>query len=419
MKKIKIKGNKPLSGTVQISGAKNSTVALIPAAIMANSPVTLEGVPNIADVHSLIEILGDMNVKTTFDGSTLVIDPTEMVSIPMPTGKINSLRASYYFMGALVSKYGEAVVGLPGGCDLGPRPIDQHVKGFKQLGADVSNEQGAMYIRTPEEGLTGTTIYMDMVSVGATINVLLASVRAKGRTLIENAAREPEIIDVANLLNKMGANIKGAGTDTIRIEGVDELKGTTHSVIPDRIEAGTYLVIGAAMGEDIVIENVIVEHIESLLAKLKEMNVPMEIGEDSIKIRRSDNLKGIDIKTQPYPGFATDLQQPITPLLLLTEGISSIKDTIYPKRTRHVPELQRMNANIHVENELILMGGPNKLSGAEVIATDLRAGACLVVAGLIAEGETTISGVENILRGYDHIVERLEAIGADITMIEG
>ena len=257
MKKLIINGGKKLEGSVSVSGAKNSTVALIPAAILANSPVTLEGVPDIQDVHSLIEILEEMNVHADFNGSTLVIDPTEMVSIPMPSGKINSLRASYYFMGALLAKFGEGVVGLPGGCDLGPRPIDQHLKGFRALGAEVDNQMGAMHFKKTDDTLHASTIYFDVVSIGATINVMLAATRAEGITIIENAAREPEIIDVATLLNKMGAEIRGAGTDTLRIKGVDELHGVTHTVIPDRIEAGTYLSIAAAIGEDVLVENVI------------------------------------------------------------------------------------------------------------------------------------------------------------------
>lgn len=418
MKKIVINGKKELTGEVTISGAKNSTVALIPAAIMADSPVVLEGVPNIQDVHSLIDILNTMKVKTEFDGSTLVIDPTEMVSIPMPSGKINSLRASYYFMGALLTKFGQGVVGLPGGCFLGPRPIDQHLKGFRQLGAIVDNEQGAMYLRTEDNGLEGARVYFDVVSIGATINIMLAAVKAKGRTIIENAAREPEIIDVATLLNNMGAKVRGAGTDTIRIDGVDELHGCRHTIIPDRIEAGTYLVIGAAAGNDVLVKNVIVEHIEGLLAKMEEMGVPMVIGEDSVRILKPEKLKAAQIKTQPYPGFATDLQQPITPLLLLAEGESMIMDTIYPKRVKHIPELKRMGGNARVESDLILIEGPSKLTGAEVVASDLRAGACLVIAGLSAEGTTEITGVENILRGYDHIIEKLTGLGADIQMVE-
>lgn len=419
MKKLIINGGKKLKGSVSVSGAKNSTVALIPAAILANSPVTLEGVPDIQDVHSLIEILKEMNVHADFNSSTLVIDPTEMVSIPMPSGKINSLRASYYFMGALLAKFGEGVVGLPGGCDLGPRPIDQHLKGFRALGAEVDNQMGAMHFKKTDDTLHASTIYFDVVSIGATINVMLAATRAKGVTIIENAAREPEIIDVATLLNKMGAEIRGAGTDTLRIKGVEELHGVTHTVIPDRIEAGTYLSIAAAVGEDVLVENVIIEHIDGLVAKMHEMGIDLEIDEDSVRVRNNgQSLKPITITTQPYPGFATDLQQPVTPLLLLADGESTITDTIYPKRIGHVAELNRMGADISVESNIILIRGGNQLSGAEVEASDLRAGACLVTAGLMAEGTTTVTGVENILRGYSNIVDKLVAIGADIKMEE-
>lgn len=418
MKKLVINGGKPLSGELTISGAKNSTVALIPAAILADSPVTLEGVPDIQDIHSLIEILTIMGVEVDFKGSTLTIDPTNMVSIPMPSGKIKSLRASYYFMGALLTKYGQGVVGLPGGCFLGPRPIDQHIKGFEALGATVDNEMGAMYLRTSEEGLVGARVYLDVVSIGATINLMLAAVKAKGKTIIENAAREPEIIDVATLLNNMGGKVRGAGTDVIRIEGVEELHGCRHTVIPDRIEAGTYLSIAGAVGTDVVIKNVIFEHLEGLIAKMQEMGVPMEIGEDSIRVLEAKNLKMVSVKTLPYPGFATDLQQPLTPLLLKAQGEGTIVDTIYPKRVKHIPELVRMGANARVESDMILLEGPAILKGVEVEASDLRAGACLVTAGLMAEGTTTITGVENILRGYDNIVEKLTNLGADIKMSE-
>lgn len=418
MKKIVIQGGKPLKGEVTISGAKNSAVALIPAAIMADSPVVLEGVPDIQDVHSLIEILEIMGATVKFADNRMEIDPSKIVSIPMPSGKINSLRASYYFMGALLGKFGEAVVGLPGGCFLGPRPIDLHIKGFESLGADVSNEHGVIYLRTDEEGLTGDRIFMDVVSIGATINVMLAAVKAKGRTIIENAAREPEIIDVATLLNNMGAKIRGAGTDEIRIEGVEELHGCIHSIIPDRIEAGTYLSLAATIGKGIKINNVIYEHIESFIAKLEEMGVKMNISEDSIDVLPSESLKAVDITTSPYPGFATDLQQPITPLLLTAGGTAEIIDTIYSKRINHIPELVRMGADATVEGNMIVLNGPSKLHGAEVVASDLRAGACLVIAGLMAEGTTTIYNVEYILRGYDHIIEKLTALGATIEMIE-
>ena len=418
MRKLVINGGKPLTGEVTISGAKNSTVALIPAAILASEPVVLEGVPDIQDVAALIEILSDFNVHTTFEEGVLTIDPTNMLSIPMPSGKIQSMRASYYFMGATLAKFGEGVVGLPGGCFLGPRPIDQHLKGFKALGANVVDHDGAIYLSTDEEGLVGTKIYMDVVSVGATINVLLAAVRAKGKTIIENAAREPEIIDVVTLLNKMGANIKGAGTSMIRVEGVERLHGCSHTIIPDRIEAGTYLSVAAAVGEGVRVKNVIFEHLESLIAKMDEMGVKMEVGEDDIYVYPSTNLKAVNIKTMPYPGFATDLQQTITPLFMKANGTAMIVDTIYPKRVGHVPELNRMGAHGKVIEDIITFEGPTPLVGAEVAASDLRAGAGLVVAGLMAEGTTKISNIEHILRGYSNIVEKLQALGADITMIE-
>ncbi|WP_338378971.1 UDP-N-acetylglucosamine 1-carboxyvinyltransferase [Enterococcus faecium] len=418
MKKIVIKGNRPLAGEVTISGAKNSAVALIPAAILADSPVILEGVTDIQDVHSLIEILEIMGATVHFSNNILEIDPREVVSIPMPHGKINSLRASYYFMGTLLGKFGEAVVGLPGGCYLGPRPIDLHVKGFEALGAEVTNEHGAMYLRTENKGLRGNRIFMDVVSVGATINVMLAAVKAKGQTVIENAAREPEIIDVATLLNNMGAKVRGAGTDVIRIEGVETLHGCRHFMIPDRIEAGTYLALAAAVGNGIKVKNVIFEHLESFIAKLQEIGVHMKISEDEIEVYPSKELKPANIMTYPYPGFATDLQQPLTALLLMTTGTSEIIDTIYAKRVNHVPELARMGADITVEGNMIIVNGPNKLHGTEVVASDLRAGACLVIAGLLAEGTTTIYNVDYILRGYDHIIEKLTALGASIEMIE-
>ncbi|MBG7717176.1 UDP-N-acetylglucosamine 1-carboxyvinyltransferase [Enterococcus faecium] len=418
MKKIVIKGNRPLAGEVTISGAKNSAVALIPAAILADSPVILEGVPDIQDVHSLIEILEIMGATVHFSNNILEIDPREVVSIPMPHGKINSLRASYYFMGTLLGKFGEAVVGLPGGCYLGPRPIDLHVKGFEALGAEVTNEHGAMYLRTENKGLRGNRIFMDVVSVGATINVMLAAVKAKGQTVIENAAREPEIIDVATLLNNMGAKVRGAGTDVIRIEGVETLHGCRHFMIPDRIEAGTYLALAAAVGNGIKVKNVIFEHLESFIAKLQEIGVHMKISEDEIEVYPSKELKPANIMTYPYPGFATDLQQPLTALLLMTTGTSEIIDTIYAKRVNHVEELARMGADITVEGNMIIVNGPNKLHGTEVVASDLRAGACLVIAGLLAEGTTTIYNVDYILRGYDHIIEKLTALGASIEMIE-
>lgn len=418
MRKIVINGGKPLSGEVVVSGAKNSVVALIPAIILADDIVTLDGVPAISDVDSLVEIIEIMGCVVKRDGETLEIDPRGVKNIPLPYGKINSLRASYYFYGSLLGRFAEATVGLPGGCDLGPRPIDLHLKAFEAMGAQVFYEGESMRLATDGSPLQGAHIYMDTVSVGATINTMIAAAKAKGRTVIENAAREPEIIDVATLLNNMGARIRGAGTDVITIEGVDSLHGTRHQVIPDRIEAGSYIAMAAAIGEGVRITNVLYEHLESFIAKLEEMGVRMTIDEDSVYVEKQENLKAVSVKTSPYPGFATDLQQPITPLLLTAQGRGNIIDTIYEKRVNHVAELARMGADISVVSGQIVYHAPNQLTGAPVKATDLRAGAALVTAGLMAEGKTEITNIEFILRGYSNIIEKLTALGADIQLVE-
>ncbi|MGT2890491.1 UDP-N-acetylglucosamine 1-carboxyvinyltransferase [Streptococcus dysgalactiae subsp. equisimilis] len=418
MRKIVINGGKALSGEVAVSGAKNSVVALIPAIILADDIVTLDGVPAISDVDSLIEIMELMGAKVNYHGDTLEIDPRGVQDIPMPYGKINSLRASYYFYGSLLGRFGQAVVGLPGGCDLGPRPIDLHLKAFEAMGATVSYEGQNMNLSTNNHKIHGAHIYMDTVSVGATINTMIAAAKADGKTVIENAAREPEIIDVATLLNNMGAHIRGAGTDIITIEGVDKLHGTRHQVIPDRIEAGTYIALAAAIGEGVKVTNVLYEHLESFIAKLEEMGVRMTVEEDAIFVKKQDYLKAVTLKTSPYPGFATDLQQPLTPLLLKTQGRGSIIDTIYEKRINHVPELARMGADISVLGGKIVYQGPAQLTGTQVKATDLRAGAALVTAGLMAEGKTEITNIEFILRGYANIIAKLTALGADIQLIE-
>ena len=418
MKKIVINGGRPLKGEVTISGAKNSVVALIPATILADDIVTLDGVPDISDVASLIEIMTIMGAKIERKEDSLIIDPRGVKNMPMPFGKINSLRASYYFYGSLLGRYGQATVGLPGGCDLGPRPIDLHLKAFEAMGAAMTMDGSSMKLATDGKPLQGANIYMDTVSVGATINTILAAVKAKGRTVIENAAREPEIIDVATLLNNIGAHIRGAGTDIIIIDGVPHLHGTRHQVIPDRIEAGTYIALAAAIGEGIQINNVLYEHLESYIAKLEEMGVRMTISEDSIFVEKQTGLKAIQIKTSPYPGFATDLQQPITPLLLTAAGRGRIVDTIYEKRVNHVPELAKMGATISTLNDHIIYEGPNQLTGSSVKATDLRAGAALVIAGLMASGTTEITNVEYILRGYSDIIHKLTQLGADIQLVE-
>ena len=419
MRKIIINGGKKLQGEVTVSGAKNSVVALIPAIILSDGVVTLDGVPAISDVDNLIEIIEVMGGSVKRDGETLEIDPRGVKDMPMPFGKINSLRASYYFYGSLLGRYGQATVGLPGGCDLGPRPIDLHLKAFEAMGASISYEAESMRIATDAgQCIKGAHIYMDTVSVGATINTMLAAAKAEGRTVIENAAREPEIIDVATLLNNMGARVRGAGTEVITIDGVESLHGTRHQVIPDRIEAGSYIAMAAAIGKGIKVKNVLYEHLESFIAKLEAMGVRMTVEEDAIFVEEQGDLKPVDIKTSPYPGIATDLQQPMTPLLLKASGRGKIIDTIYEKRVNHVPELARMGADIQVLGGQIIYSGPTQLSGAPVKASDLRAGAALVTAGLMAEGQTEITNIEFILRGYSNIIEKLSDLGADIRLIE-
>ncbi|MFC7371561.1 UDP-N-acetylglucosamine 1-carboxyvinyltransferase [Fictibacillus iocasae] len=414
MEKLMIEGGFPLEGTVHISGAKNSAVALIPATILAESTVTIDHLPNISDVRLLRDLLEEIGGEAELDeNNSLTVNPANMISMPLPNGKVKKLRASYYLMGAMLGRFKKAVIGLPGGCNLGPRPIDQHIKGFEALGAKVTNEQGAIYLRADE--LIGARIYLDVVSVGATINIMLAAVRAKGQTIIENAAKEPEIIDVATLLTSMGAKIKGAGTDVIRIEGVDKMYGCRHSIIPDRIEAGTYMILAAAMGQQVTIDNVIPLHLESLIAKLREMGVAIETMDDQVLVHSSHRpLKSVDIKTLVYPGFPTDLQQPFTSLLTRAEGTSIVTDTIYSARFKHIDELRRMGANVKVEGRSSIINGPARLEGAKVKASDLRAGAALVVAGLMAEGVTEISGLEHIDRGYESLVDKLTGLGAKI-----
>jgi len=407
-----IRGGRPLRGTVQISGAKNSAVALVPAAILAESEVVLDNLPQISDVAVYSEILQELGAVVKRDGDTMRIDPSQLISKPMPNGKVKLLRASYYMMGALLGRFGEATIGLPGGCNFEPRPIDQHIKGFEALGATVTNEHGSIRIAAKE--LRGAKIYLDVASVGATINIMLAASRAKGHTIIENAAKEPEIIDVATLLNAMGATIKGAGTETIRIEGVDRLHGCRHSIIPDRIQAGTYMIMAAATRGDVLIDNVIPKHLEALTAKLEEMGVQVEEMDEAIRIVGAPEYTAIDVKALIYPGFATDLQSPMTTLLTQAKGVSILSDYVYGTRFKHVPELSRMGANIRLEGRSAIIEG-TKLNAAKVKAADLRAGAALVVAALTVEdGVTEITNVEYIDRGYDHLVENLTRLGAEV-----
>lgn len=413
-KVIKIEGGHPLNGKVRISGSKNSTVALIPACVLAKKPVTIYGVPNISDVKSLKVLLGELNVNVEEpEQGTLFIDPTNMKNNPLISDAATKLRASYYFMGALLGKYHHAEIRMPGGCYLGPRPIDLHLKGFEALGATVDYENGC-YILDAKE-LVGTNIFLDISSVGATINIMMAAVYAKGRTTIENAAREPEIIDIATLLNKMGAKIHGMGTSTLVIDGVEDLGGCSHEIIPDRIEAATYIIIAAAMAEDMVIENVIPQHLDAILMKLKEIGINLKIEEDSVHIFKTDkDLKPTEILTKPYPGFATDVQQPFSVLLTQAIGQSTVKETIYVERFKHCDELNKMGADIDVRIPNAFIHGKTKLYGAKVTATDLRCGAALVVAALMADGVTEIHDVYHIDRGYDNLDGKLSQLGAKL-----
>jgi len=411
MDKLIVRGGRPLRGTVSISGAKNSAIALIPAAILAESTVRLDNLPHLSDVYVYRELLEELGADVDWQGDSMTIDPTRMKSVPMYNGKVKMLRASYYLMGALLGRFGEAVIGLPGGCNFEPRPIDQHIKGFEALGAEVRNERGAIHLKASK--LKGARIYLDVVSVGATINIMLAAARAKGTTIIENAAKEPEIVDVATLLNSMGAKIKGAGTETIRIEGVDSLGGCRHSIIPDRIQAGTYMIAAAATRGDVIIDNIIPKHVEAVTAKLQEMGVHVYEMDEAIRVVGQSGYEAVDVKALVYPGFATDLQAPMTSLLTQARGVSVLTDYVYSNRFKHVPELLRMGAKIRVEGRsAIIEGGP--LNAARVKATDLRAGAALVIAALTVDGVTEISGMRYVDRGYECLDENLRGLGAEV-----
>ena len=416
MKQINIIGNQKLSGTIKISGAKNSAVALIPASILAEDIVKIDNIPNISDIAALNEILEFLGAKVSLENGMITIDPRNIKNKDIPEKVSSKLRASYYFMSALLGKYKHVEMYFPGGCKIGARPIDQTLKGFKALGADVIEEDNKFIISASK--LTGNHVYLDMPSVGATINTMLVAVKAEGITIIENAAKEPEIVNVATFLNNMGAKITGAGTSEIKIKGVSKLTGCFSEVIPDRIETGTYMIAGALLGENLKVENIIPDHVEALTLKLKEMGVKLEMGSDYVILNSSDNLKAISLKTQGYPGFPTDLQQPITTLLTQCNGTSKLEETIYENRFQNVPYLKEMGADIEICGKRLKIKGKSKLSGNVVVATDLRAGACLVLAGLIAEGKTTIKNIEHVLRGYENIIEKLTNVGAKISIEE-
>ena len=412
MKRIKIEGGKTLTGTVKISGAKNSVVALIPAAILCDEKVEIHNIPNISDIDALDEILRFIGAKIKKNNDTLIIDASDINNIEIPENISKKLRASYYFMSALLGKYKKVDMYFPGGCNIGKRPIDQTLKAFRALGATVIEDNNKYSIRA--EKLVGAEINLDMPSVGATVNAIYASVRAEGTTIINNAAREPEINNIVDFLNKMGAKIEGAGTSTIKIEGVNYLRSASIVSIPDRIEAGTYIIIGALLGNNLKIENIIPEHIKSLLEKLEEANVDFKVYNNYIIVNKSNDLKPITVETKGYPGFATDLQQPLTALLTQCDGVSYLTETIYENRFKNVEYLNKMGANITINDRTIKIEGKTLLHGCEVTATDLRAGACMVIAGLIAEGTTTINEINHVLRGYENIIQKLTLVGAKI-----
>ena len=416
MKVLEVIGNTPLIGSVPIGGAKNSAVALIPATLLSNNKTTITNVPDITDIDVLCDILEYIKVDVTRASGSLIIDPKKMENVIIPDELTNKLRASYYFMSSLLAKYKHVSIHFPGGCKIGSRPIDQTIKVFKALGATVKEEEFLFTIEAEE--LIGSEINLDMPSVGATVNAIIVATLAKGTTVINNAAREPEIVDLANMLNKMGAKITGAGTSTIKIVGVTELDGCFHNVIPDRIEAGTYIILGALIGTYMSVENIIPEHLGSLIDKLQEMGADIDIHNDSVIINAHDNLTAVDIKTQGYPGFPTDLQQPFVTLLTQAHGKSEVTETIYENRFMNVKYLNKMGAHISVKERTATILGPNKLPGATVEATDLRGAASLLLAALKANGKTTITNVEHLLRGYSDIIEKLSNLGAKIELKE-
>ncbi len=416
MDKFVITGGRPLRGEVTISGAKNAAVAIIPAAILSDGVCRIENIPNISDVSMISRILSELGAQIRLvNKNTIEIDPKHIHTAVVPYEMARRMRASYYLIGALLGRFLHARVSLPGGCNFGVRPIDQHLKGFAALGATWSLDQGMVDVKVDK--LVGSQIYLDVVSVGATINIMLAAVKAKGLTVIENAAREPHIVDLANFLNSMGADIRGAGTDVIKIRGVDRLSGTTYSIIPDQIEAGTYMAAAAATGGDVLVKNVIPKHLESITAKLLEMDVDVQEYDDSVRVSRSGPLNRCNIKTMPHPGFPTDMQPQFAVLLALARGTSIITEGVWDNRFRYVDELRRMGANIQVDGKVAVFEGVEALQGAPIKATDLRAGAAMIIAALAAQGVTEIEEICHIERGYENIEEKLQSLGADIRRV--
>ena len=415
MDRYLIQGGRPLQGTVEISGAKNAAVAIIPAALMVNGVVVLENLPRISDVDKLLTILEHLGAKVRHvDANTAEIDCRDVQFQDAPFDLMRKIRASYYLIGAMLGRFGTAKTTMPGGCNFGARPIDQHIKGMEALGATVVVENGFIYANAPMGGLVGNKVCLDMVSVGATMNVMLAAVFAKGRTIIENAAREPHIVDLANFLNSMGADVRGAGTDTLKIYGVEELHGGTYAIIPDQIEAGTFMCAAAATGGDVIVNNVIPRHLECISSKLRETGTVVEELENAVRVYRTKPLKPTKIKTMPYPGFPTDMQPQMGVLLALAQGDGTITESIYDTRFKYCEELCRMGADIDVTNAKAVFHGVKQLHGERVRACDLRAGAAVVIAGLCADGVTSVEDIHYIERGYEDFVGKLTGLGAKI-----
>ena len=419
MTKYLIHGGRPLHGTIHISGAKNAAVAIIPAALLVDGVCRIENVPQISDVTLILQILRELGADVRLVNRTTVeVDCSHIRNRQVPYELARKIRASYYLVGALLSRFGWAEVPLPGGCDLGGRPVDQHIKGFVSMGADVEVRNGLIDARVPNGArLSGGQVYLDIVSVGATMNIMLAATLASGMTVIENAAKEPHIVDLANFLNSMGADIRGAGTDVIKIHGVARLRGGSYSIIPDQIEAGTYMAAVAAAGGDVLIRNVIPKHLDCITAKLGEMGVEVEELDDALRLRREGPMGRVNVKTMPYPGFPTDMQPQIAAALCIAQGTSVLTEGVWDNRYRYVDEFRRMGARIQVDGKVAVIEGVDHLTGAPIHACDLRAGAAMVIAGLAAQGVTEIDGIHHIERGYETIVEKLANLGADIQII--
>ncbi len=413
---IVVKNSPPLKGTVRISGAKNAVLPIIAATLLVDGVSTIKNVPNLRDVSVMSDLLRYLGAKVQYDGDTLIVDASEIQEIEAPYHLVNKMRASFLVMGSLLGRCGHAKISMPGGCAIGTRPIDLHIKGFKQLGVDVVSDHG--YVEAKTQTMLGAKIYLDFPSVGATENIMMAAVMAEGVTIIENVAEEPEIVDLANFLNKMGARVIGAGTNTIRITGVKKLHPAEHTVIPDRIEAGTYMVAAAMTKGDVIVENIIIDHIKPVIAKLRESDCIVEELDDKIRVIGPQIIKPTNIKTLPHPGFPTDMQSPFMAMLCISDGKSTITETVFENRFMNVPELIRMGADIEISGKSAIVEGKQTLTGSEVMATDLRAGAALVIAGLVAEGETIVKNIYHIERGYVDLVGKMSMLGANVYKVE-